>query len=83
MKKSIAIIFIFSITLSAFSQSVFDKALSDISNDLADKLIQKNKKKVVVLFITDLNRNPTTAGKYLADMVSFNIINNAGGFSVY
>lgn len=83
MRKILQILFFLSITFQGLAQSDFDKALSGISNDLAEKLILKDKKRVVVLYITDVNKTETIAGKYFADMVSFNIINNAGNLSVF
>lgn len=83
MKKlSLAIVFLF-ILFSAFSQTAFKKSLSEISLDMATKLSVKNKKKVVVLFVTDLNKSITTAGKFIADFVSVEIVNNPSGFQVF
>lgn len=93
MKKIIQLLLLFSITFNCFSQSSFDKSLSLFSNDLATKLIQKNKKKIVVLFIkennraeinkTDNNKSNTVAGKYIADIISINLINDLGDFEVF
>lgn len=68
---------------SAFSQSTFDKSLNEVSADIAGKLGQKNKKKIVVLYVTDINKAQTVAGKYMADVISVNIVNDQGNFEVF
>ncbi|MCB9284733.1 MAG: hypothetical protein H6563_11710 [Lewinellaceae bacterium] len=83
MKKSLFFLIISLTSCCLLSQSAFDKALEAISSDLATKLDQKDKKKVVVLYVTDLNKTHTVAGKYLGDMVSSNIVNNPGNFMVF
>ena len=82
MKKVLVILFFVTFTVTSFSQSAFDKALKSISNDLAGKLKLQDRKKLVVLFITDINNATTTAGKYLADNVSFNLVNDTA-FNVF
>ena len=76
MKKIIIFLSILSITVTCFSQSAFDKALKSISNDLAGKLKLQDRKKIVVLYITDINKTITIAGKYLADNISYNLVND-------
>ena len=44
----IAVICLFS--LNSYSQSNFDNSLSEVSNDIADKLNKKNQKKIVGVF---------------------------------
>lgn len=83
MKKNIICIFLILISLSSFAQSLFDKALGEITSDLAEKLNTKEKKQVVVLYITDINKSTTVAGKYLADVISSDIVNDSRGFSVF
>ncbi len=83
MKKNVSLIFLILFSLSSFAQSAFDKALKDISSDLAEKLSTKEKKKVVVLYITDINKSATVAGKYLADNISYNIVNDSRNFVVF
>lgn len=73
--------FLFSVV--TYSQESFKKSLEAISTDLCSKMTEKGKKKVVVLFVTDINKAQTTAGKYMADVVSFYIVNNQSGFSVF
>ena len=70
-------------SLVTYSQESFKKSLEAISTDLCSKMTEKGKKKVVVLFVTDINKAQTTAGKYMADVVSFHIVNNQSGFSVF
>lgn len=70
-------------TMLSFAQGAFDKSIAEFSSDLADKLSQKGKKKVVVLYITDINKATTVAGKYIADVISINIVNNPGSFQVF
>jgi hypothetical protein len=82
--KNFLIILCFSlITYSVFSQSTFDKSLNEVSADLAGKLSQKNKKKIVVLYVTDISKSQTVAGKYIADVISVNIVNDQGNFEVF
>ncbi len=83
MKTSIHLIIILLIASVSFPQSAFDKSVSEASTDLSNKLILKNKKKIVVLYITDIGKTQTTAGKYIADVISDNIVNNAGNFEVF
>lgn len=85
MKQSLSFLFLFIFSLATFAQSqgAFDKSIAEFSADLADKLGQKGKKKVVVLYITDINKATTVAGKYIADVISINIVNNAGNFQVF
>ena len=83
MRKCFQFIILFLIASYSFPQSAFDKSVSEASNDLANKLILKNKKKIVVLYVTDLNKTQTVAGKYIADVISVDIVNNAGNFEVF
>ncbi len=83
MRKCFQFIVLFLIASYSFPQSAFDKSVSEASNDLANKLILKNKKKIVVLYVTDLNKTQTVAGKYIADVISVDIVNNAGNFEVF
>jgi len=66
-----------------YSHSAFDKSLKDISTDMANKLSLKGKKKVAVLFITDINKSQTILGKYMADVISVNIVNDINNFEVF
>lgn len=70
-------------TAVTYSQESFKKSLEIISKDLCFKMAEKGKKKIVVLFVTDINKTQTTAGKYMADVVSFYIVNNQDVFSVF
>lgn len=83
MKKIFLIILWLSIAFGSSAQSVLDKTLGLLSSDLAQKLTQKNKNKVVVLYITDINNSTTVAGKYIADIISYNIVNNPSNFQVF
>lgn len=85
MKNKITLIYFLLTTTVCFSQtpSAFDKALSDISSDLAKKLNAKSKKQIVVLYVTDINKSTTVAGKYLADIISTNLVNDSGNFGVF
>jgi len=71
------------LTALTYSQESFKKSLEAISKDLCFKMVEKGKKKVVVLFVTDINKTQTTVGKYMADVVSFYIVNNQSEFSVF
>lgn len=83
MKQFFSIFILVFAFFSSFAQGAFDKSIAEFSTDLADKLSQKGKKKVVVLYITDINKATTVAGKYIADVISINIVNNAGNFQVF
>ena len=56
MKKLVIISSFLLFAITCYSQSAFDKALKNISNDLAGKLKLQDRKKLVVLFITDINK---------------------------
>ena len=81
--KVFLILFICLFSLNSYSQSAIDKSLSEVSNDIADKLNQKNQKKIVVLYITDINNAQSVAGKYIADLISYYIVNNPLNFLVF
>jgi len=81
--KVILISIMLLLSVVTYSQASFKKSLEAISTDLCSKMAEKGKKKVVVLFVTDINKAQTTAGKYMADVVSFYIVNNQSGFSVF
>lgn len=83
MKKIITLIYFLAVSFTCSSQSDFDKALTSISADISTKLQTLNKKRVVVLYITDIEKQMTNAGKYMADVVSVNLVNNPGVFSVF
>ena len=83
MKNYIIIAFISFISFSVFSQSTFDKSLNEVSADIANKLSQKSKKKIVVLYVTDISKAQTVVGKYIADVISVNIVNDQGNFEVF
>ena len=82
MKKVLLLFCCSFIFCFAFSQSAFDKSLDEVSVDIAGKLLQKDIKRVVVLFVTDASNSPTVMGKYIADNVSFNFINHSNNFIV-
>ena len=71
------------ISFSAFAQNTFDRSLGELSAEIAEKLQAKEKKKIVVLYVTDINKSQTVAGKYMADVISVHIVNNAGNFEVF
>jgi len=81
--KFFLIILLCLFSFNSYSQSTIDKSLSEISNDIADKLSQKNQKKIVVLYITDIHNNQSVAGKYIADVISYNLVNNPLNFLVF
>ena len=83
MKIKSIIVFLLISTFNAYSQNTFDKSLNEISIDIAGKLSQKGKKKIVVLYVTDINKSQTVAGKYMADVISVNIVNDQGNFEVF
>jgi len=82
--KNFLLLFCFScFSCLVFSQSTFDKSLNEVSSDLATKLKNKSQKKVVVLYISDVNNIQTVAGKYIADIISYHIVNNPENFLVF
>lgn len=70
-------------SFSIIAQNNLDKSLLEISNDLSDKIKSKEIKKLVVLYITDINKLQTVPGKYMADVISVNIVNNPNNFMVF
>ncbi len=83
MKNITIIILLCFVSYQSFSQSAFDKSLNEVSADMAAKLSRKNKKKIVVLYITNIKNTQTVAGKYIADVISYNLVNNSGNFLVF
>ena len=83
MKKIILAFFICIIARHSSAQSAFDKSINDVSAEMAEKLTKKNMKKIVVLYVTDVVKSQTVAGKYIADVLSVNIVNNNGNFEVF
>jgi len=83
MKKALSIFLFFLLIIHAIGQTTFEESLNEISKDISAKLLNKNLRKVVVLYVTDLNKTQTTAGKYIADIVSVNIVNDPGNFRVF
>lgn len=83
IKNVILITLMLFLSTATYSQESFKKSIEEISSDLCSKMTKNDKKKVVVLFVTDINKAQTTAGKYMADVVSYYIVNNQNGFSVF
>ena len=83
MKKLLCFLVVFGCFSISFAQSAFDTAIEDTSNDISTKLLTKGKNKIVVLYVTDANKKQTITGKYIADIISVNIVNNPGGFFVF
>lgn len=82
-KKRIIIFFFLLMSSFTYAQSEFDKSLNLISTDISEKLNKLNKKKIVVLYVNDINKEITNTGKYLADVISVNIVNSTYGFQVF
>lgn len=57
--------------------------MSKISSDISAKLLQKGINRIVVLYIKDINKQTTAADKYLADIISIDIVNEQGNFYVF
>ena len=83
MKHFIGLFLLISINKLAFAQNSFKTSLNEVSTDIAQKLLNKNKKKIAVLYITDNNKAPTTIGKYMADVISNDIVNHPENFLVF
>lgn len=83
MKQLVSITIIMCMALSLVAQSNLDKSLAEISDDIASKLSIKGAKKIVVLYVNDVNKSNTVAGKYIADVISVDIVNNAANFQVF
>ncbi len=83
MKTTATLFLLFFVSFFSFSQSDIDTKIKEISNDIAGKLNEKNKNRLVVLNITDIGNERTNAGKYIADAISYNIINNPLNFQVF
>jgi hypothetical protein len=82
-QKFIFMISMLILSVTTYSQESFKKSLETTANDICSKMADKSKKKVVVLFVTDINKKQTNVGKYIADIVSFYVVNNQNGFSVF
>jgi TolB-like protein len=66
-----------------FSQSsTFDSELNKLSNELAQKINLKGKKKVAVWDFTDADGTITKLGKYISEEVSINLTNAATSFQM-
>ncbi len=84
MKKIMLLVgFSFILFSSDFAQSTFDESLNEVSIEIAGKLSQKNIKRIVVLYVTDNNKAQTDAGKYIADVISVNLVNDQGNFEIF
>lgn len=83
VRKLILISLMIMLAYVSHSQESFKKSLDIISSDLCSKMVDKGKKKIVVLFVTDINKAQTTIGKYIADVVSYNVVNHPSAFSVF
>ncbi len=83
MKKIILLFLTGLLSMNCFAEIAFNAALKEVSADLAQKLNAKNKKRVVVLYVTDINKSKTVAGKYIANKISENIVNDPANFQVF
>lgn len=83
MKQLLTVFILILLPFISFSESSLDSSLSNIGNDLSEKLKTLKIKKVVVLYVTDINKAPTVAGKYIADFISVSLVNNPGSFQVF
>ena len=82
--RNIVSTFIFLLMIiQTIGQTTFEESINEISTDISAKLLNKNLRKVVVLYVTDLSKTQTMAGKYIADIVSINIVNDPGNFKVF
>jgi TolB-like protein len=82
MKKYYFILILLSVNTICRAQSSLDNSLNSITTDIQEKLKSIGKKKIAVLDITDINKASTNTGKYMADVISVNLINNPGYFQV-
>jgi len=83
MRILLTSLLLITISINSLSQNIFDSNLNLASADLEEKLIQIGKKRVVVLYITDMNRDQTTIGKYIANIISFYFVNSHNSFNVF
>ncbi len=83
MKITIHLFILLFVVSISLSQSAFDKSINEASADLAEKLIRKNKMKIAVVCVTEINKEETVVGKYIADEISVNIVNGTGDFEVF
>lgn len=83
MKKISLLLLTAIISMNCFAEIAFNTALREVSADLAQKLNAKGKKRVVVLYVTDINKSKTIAGKYIANKISENIVNDPANFQVF
>jgi|GEM_PF-4336088 len=82
MKKIILASVLAFISIQITAQTSLDKSLATITSDLSQKLKSVGKKNIAVLDVSDINKAITPAGKYMADIISINLVNTPGYFQV-
>lgn len=65
------------------SQGAMENSLKEISTSIAQKMLRMGKKRIAVLDLTDISRAETNAGKYIADVISINLLNDTSNFQLY
>jgi len=83
MKKILTLISLLLFAFSCYPQSAIDKALNEVSSELAEKLKSANKIKILVLYVTDINKKESNAGKYFANAIYNGLMKNPAGFQVF
>lgn len=83
MKKHIISTWLFFSIFTCFSQVTFVDGLSNICSDMAGKLKSNNKKNIAVLYITDSQKKITDAGKFIGDLIYFNLVNSPDSFKIF
>ena len=56
MKAKFIIVIILIISINSYAQNTFDSELNKITTDFSLKLKKINKRKIVVLFVTDIEK---------------------------
>ncbi|MEL6720848.1 MAG: CsgG/HfaB family protein [Bacteroidota bacterium] len=83
MKKYNIIVFLLFIKLSSTAQSLLDKELSTIANDLVTQVGQKmSGQNIAIGNFVNAKDEPSDLGKYLAEEFSYTLVNQAKDFRI-
>lgn len=71
------------ITIQVKGQNRLDSSLQKISSEIASKLSKRGIKKIVILYVKDEAKKQTQAGRYMADMMSFHMVNDTSMMQIF
>ncbi|HWB64824.1 MAG TPA: CsgG/HfaB family protein [Chitinophagales bacterium] len=69
--------------INCSSQTALENAINDLSVTVARKMQSVNKKRIAVINLTDINKTETIAGKYIADVISIDLLNDTANFQIF